>query len=62
VPDNVFQKCRKISHNRRESKNCKMQDITAFVVTAFQIHADTLGLYCNVNRQVMKLDRVSVFC
>jgi len=39
-----------------------MQDITAFVVTAFQIHADTLGLYCNVNRQVMKLDRVSVFC
>ena len=31
-----------------------------FVLTAFQIHTDTLGVYCNVNRQYMKLDRVSV--
>jgi hypothetical protein len=33
-----------------------------FVLTAFQFHTDTLGLYCNVNRRAMKLDRLSVFC
>ena len=43
-----------------ESQNCKMQDIILFVVTASQIRTDTLGLYCNVDRQDMKLDRVSV--
>ena len=26
------------------------------------VATDTLGLYCSVNRQDMKLDRVSVFC
>jgi len=29
---------------------------------AFKIQTDTFGLYCNVNIQEMKLDRVSVFC
>jgi hypothetical protein len=32
------------------------------VVTAFQIHTDMIGVYCSVNRQVMKLDRGSVIC
>ena len=32
-----------------------------FVVRAFQIRTDTVGLYCSVNRQVMELDGVSVF-
>jgi hypothetical protein len=36
-----------------------MQDITAFVVKDFQVHPDRLGLYCSVNGQNMKLDRVS---
>jgi hypothetical protein len=31
-------------------------------VTAFHIHTDMLGLYCNVNRQVMERDCVSVVC
>ena len=31
-------------------------------MTAFKIHTGTLGLQCDVNRQVMKLDLVSVFC
>jgi len=26
------------------------------------VATDTFGLYCSVNRQDMKLDRVSVFC
>ena len=38
-----------------------MQDINFFVVIAFQMHTDMLGLYCNVNRQAMKLDGLSVF-
>ena len=46
----------------RESKNCKMQDITVFCNYSCSVATDTFGLYCSVNRQDMKLDRVSVFC
>ena len=45
-----------------QSKNCKMADITAFCNYSCSVATDTLGLYCSVNRQDMKLDRVSVFC
>jgi len=46
----------------RESKNCKMPDITVFCNYSCSVATDTLGLYCSVNRLDMKLDRVSVFC
>jgi len=46
----------------RESKNCKMQDITVFCNYSCSVATGKLGLYCSVNRQDMKLDRVSVFC
>jgi len=39
-----------------------MQDITVFCNYSCSVAADTFGLYCSVNRQDMKLDRVSVFC
>ena len=46
----------------RKSKNCQMQDITVFCNYSCSVPTDTLGLYCSVNRQDTKLDRVSVFC
>ena len=39
-----------------------MQDITVFCNYSCLVPTDTLGLYYSVNRQDMKLDRVSVFC
>ncbi len=39
-----------------------MQDITVFCNYSCSVPTDTFGLYCSVNRQDMKLDRVSVFC
>jgi len=46
----------------RESKNCKMQNIAMFCNYSCSVATDTLGLYCSVNRQDKKVDRVSVFC
>jgi hypothetical protein len=46
----------------RERKNVGCRTLLCFVVTAFQIDTDRLGLYCNVNTQDMKLDRESVLC
>jgi len=43
-------------------KNCKMQDNTVFCNYSCSVATDTLGLYCSVNRQDMKLDCLSVFC
>jgi len=43
-----------------KAKTVRCRTSLCFVLTAFQIHTDTLGLYCHVNRQVMKLDRVCV--
>ena len=45
-----------------KSKSVICSASLCLVLTALQIHSDTLCLYCNVNRQVMELDRVSVFC
>jgi len=36
-----------------------MQDIAVLGARVFQTHTNKFGLYCNVNRQVMELDRVS---
>ena len=62
-------RCRKERNCRSEerdfivgNKNCKMQDITVFCNYSCSVATDTLGLYCSVNRQDMKLDRLSVFC
>jgi hypothetical protein len=44
-----------------KGKTVRCRTSLCFVVTAVQIHTDMLGLYCNVNRQVMKLDGLSVF-
>jgi hypothetical protein len=44
------------------NKSCKLQDITVFCNYSCSVATDTLRLYCSVNRQDMKLDRVSVFC
>ena len=66
---NDFQETRRREHSialsdgeglLRESRKCRTS--LRFVVTAFQIHTGKLGLHSNVNRQVMKLDLVSVFC
>jgi hypothetical protein len=45
----------------RYSKNYKMQNITVFCNYSCSVAADTFGLYYSVNRQDMKLDRVTVF-
>ena len=39
-----------------------MPDITVFCNYSCSFATDMFGLYCSVNRQDMKLDRVSVFC
>jgi len=39
-----------------------MQDNTVFCNYSCSVATDTLGLYCSVNRQDMKLDCLSVFC
>ena len=38
-----------------------MPDISVFCYYSCSVATDTFGLYCSVNRQDMKLDRVSVF-
>jgi len=38
-----------------------MQDITVYCNYSCSVATVTFGLYCSVNRQDMKLDRVSVF-
>ena len=44
------------------NKNCKLQDIAVFCNYSCSVGTDMFGLYCSVNRQDMKLGRVSVFC
>jgi len=39
-----------------------MQNITLFCNYSSSVATDRLGIYCSVNREDMKLDRVSVFC
>jgi len=39
-----------------------MNDITVFCNYSYSVPTDTVGLFCSVNRQDMKLDRGYVFC
>jgi len=45
-----------------KEKTVRCRALVCFVVRTFWTHTDTLGLYCDGERQVMKVHRVSVFC
>jgi len=45
---------------KAETVRCRA--FVCFVVTDFRMNTNNLGLYFNVNTQVMKLDRVSELC